>query len=130
MVTSSPAALTNDHVKILRFHPKDAESQRFIHLLLELADQSELDPRKTDKEIEVYHSSTGAHLLTEDYFSVGWHGTYLFNPHQFTFDRGKPTIDGPSVDIPLTPPQDRSGKRIAGVHLVLELHLISGAWTV
>lgn len=133
---ASPTALTIEPFEILRFHPKDAESQRFMHLLLELADQSKLDPhnrqflRRTGRRIKVYHSPTGPDLLDEGYFSVGWHQTCLFGPHQFTFGSGRPTINGPTVDILLTPPQDQSGERIAGIHLVLELHPMSGAWTV
>ena len=134
---ASPSALTIEPFEILRFHPKDAESQRFMHLLLKLAlklaDQSELDRhnrqflRRTGRKIKVYHSHIGPDLLDEGYFSVGWHQTYLFGPHQFTFGSGHPIANGPTVDILLIPPQDQSGERIAGIHLVLELHPMSGA---
>ena len=107
-----------------------------MHLLLKLADQSELSShnrqflRRTGRKIKVYHSRTGPDFLDEGYFSVGWHQTCLFGPDNFTLGSGHPTIKGPTVDILLTPPQEQSGEGIAAIHLVLELHPISGAWTV
>ena len=123
--------------EIIRFYPQDAESQRFMHLLLGLADKGALDSHnmqflyRTGRKIKVYHQDPKLpDELEEGFFSVGWYGTYLFGPQTFTFGRGNATQIGPSVDILLVPPEDLLGERIAAIHLILELHPHSGAWMV